>query len=92
MVRGLSQIFAAGPAVVDGLGEHYKGASDHEEAKETLAVAISIHVMGLLTMKWHQKPKRLHEPDTFCRLCLNMLANLLAEFAMIQNIEKKKSY
>ena len=36
MVRGLSQIFAAGPAVVDGLGEHYKGASDHEEAKENL--------------------------------------------------------
>ena len=37
MVRGLSQIFAAGPAVVDGLGEAYKGTSgSHEEAKENL--------------------------------------------------------
>ena len=37
MVRGLSQIFAAGPAVVDGLGEAYKGNSaSHEEAKEEL--------------------------------------------------------
>ncbi len=36
MVRGLSQIFAAGPAVVDGLGESYKGADDHNQAKEDL--------------------------------------------------------
>ena len=37
MVRGLSQIFAAGPAVVDGLGESYRdGSSTHEEAKENL--------------------------------------------------------
>ena len=37
MVRGLSQIFAAGPAVVDGLGAAYKGdAASHEQAKENL--------------------------------------------------------
>ncbi|TAD80473.1 MAG: methylmalonyl-CoA carboxyltransferase, partial [Sphingomonadales bacterium] len=37
MVKGLSQIFAAGPAVVDGLGDAYKGgAANHEEAKEAL--------------------------------------------------------
>ena len=36
MVRGLSQIFAAGPAVVDGLGESYKGSTDHSQAKEDL--------------------------------------------------------
>lgn len=36
MVRGLSQIFAAGPAVVDGLGESYKGPEDHNAAKENL--------------------------------------------------------
>lgn len=36
MVRGLSQIFAAGPAVVDGLGENYKGSEDHQQAKEDL--------------------------------------------------------
>ena len=37
MVKGLSQIFAAGPAVVDGLGDSYKGNSaSHEEAKESL--------------------------------------------------------
>ncbi|WP_394729673.1 acyl-CoA carboxylase subunit beta [Altererythrobacter sp. GH1-8] len=37
MVRGLSQIFAAGPAVVDGLGEAYRdGSTSHEEAKEKL--------------------------------------------------------
>ena len=36
MVRGLSQIFAAGPAVVDGLGESYKGSADHQQAKEDL--------------------------------------------------------
>jgi len=36
MVRGLSQIFAAGPAVVDGLGESYKGSDDHQQAKEDL--------------------------------------------------------
>lgn len=37
MVRGLSQLFAAGPAVVDALGEAYKdGAKSHEEAKESL--------------------------------------------------------
>ncbi len=36
MVRGLSQIFAAGPAVVDGLGASYKGPEDHNQAKENL--------------------------------------------------------
>jgi propionyl-CoA carboxylase beta chain len=36
MVRGLSQVFAAGPAVVDGLGESYKSAADHSQAKEEL--------------------------------------------------------
>ena len=36
MVRGLSQIFAAGPAVVDGLGEKYRSAADHQQAKEEL--------------------------------------------------------
>ncbi len=36
MVKGLSQIFAAGPAVVDGLGEAYKGSDDHQQAKEDL--------------------------------------------------------
>ena len=36
MVKGLSQIFAAGPAVVDGLGEAYKGPEDHSQAKEDL--------------------------------------------------------
>jgi acetyl-CoA carboxylase carboxyltransferase component len=36
MVRGLSQLFAAGPAVVDGLGEAYKGSTDHQQAKESL--------------------------------------------------------
>lgn len=37
MVKGLSQIFAAGPAVVEGLGEAYRGGSaSHEEAKEAL--------------------------------------------------------
>lgn len=37
MVKGLSQIFAAGPAVVDGLGEAYRdGAASHEDAKEAL--------------------------------------------------------
>ncbi len=39
MVRGLSQLFAAGPAVVDGLGEDYKGPADHAEAKENLGGA-----------------------------------------------------
>lgn len=37
MVKGLSQLFAAGPAVVDGLGDSYKdGSASHEEAKESL--------------------------------------------------------
>ncbi|MBQ94416.1 MAG: methylmalonyl-CoA carboxyltransferase, partial [Actinobacteria bacterium] len=36
MVKGLSQIFAAGPAVVDGLGESYRGSDDHSQAKEDL--------------------------------------------------------
>jgi propionyl-CoA carboxylase beta chain len=37
MVRGLSQIFAAGPAVVDALGDAYKdGSVSHQEAKESL--------------------------------------------------------
>ena len=36
MVRGLSQVFAAGPAVVDGLGEIYRGSADHQRAKEDL--------------------------------------------------------
>ncbi|MXP27686.1 methylmalonyl-CoA carboxyltransferase [Porphyrobacter algicida] len=36
MVKGLSQIFAAGPAVVDGLGDAYKGSDDHSQAKEDL--------------------------------------------------------
>jgi len=42
MVRGLSQLFAAGPAVVDGLGDSYKGASDHQQAKEELG-GVDIH-------------------------------------------------
>lgn len=42
MVRGLSQLFAAGPAVVDGLGEGYKGAADHQQAKEELG-GVDIH-------------------------------------------------
>jgi len=38
MVRGLSQIFAAGPAVVNALGAGWKdeGSANHEEAKEAL--------------------------------------------------------
>lgn len=37
MVRGLSQIFAAGPAVVDAMGDAWKdGAANHEDAKEAL--------------------------------------------------------
>ncbi|MGX7953177.1 acyl-CoA carboxylase subunit beta [Tsuneonella sp. HG249] len=37
MVRGLSQIFAAGPAVVDAMGDSWKGgAANHEDAKEAL--------------------------------------------------------
>lgn len=38
MVRGLSQIFAAGPAVVDAMGSAWKdgGSANHEEAKEAL--------------------------------------------------------
>ncbi len=42
MVRGLSQLFAAGPAVVDGLGESYKGAADQQQAKEELG-GVDIH-------------------------------------------------
>ncbi len=42
MVRGLSQLFAAGPAVVDGLGDSYKGAADHQQAKEELG-GVDIH-------------------------------------------------
>ncbi len=42
MVRGLSQLFAAGPAVVDGLGEGYKGSQDPGEAKEALG-GVDIH-------------------------------------------------
>ncbi|MEL6707063.1 MAG: carboxyl transferase domain-containing protein [Pseudomonadota bacterium] len=42
MVRGLSQLFAAGPAVVDGLGEAYKSAADHQQAKEELG-GVDIH-------------------------------------------------
>ncbi len=42
MVRGLSQLFAAGPAVVDGLGESYKGPEDHQQAKEDLG-GVDIH-------------------------------------------------
>ncbi len=37
MVRGLSQIFAAGPAVVDAMGEAWRDApQSHEDAKEAL--------------------------------------------------------
>lgn len=42
MVRGLSQLFAAGPAVVDGLGAQYKSAQDHQQAKEELG-GVDIH-------------------------------------------------
>src|SRR3990167_1512450 len=37
MVRGLSQLFAAGPAVVEAMGEAYKdGAENAQDAKESL--------------------------------------------------------
>ncbi len=39
MVRGLSQIFAAGPAVVGAMGSNYEQPSDHNEAKEALGGA-----------------------------------------------------
>ncbi|MEE4200703.1 acyl-CoA carboxylase subunit beta [Erythrobacter sp.] len=39
MVRGLSQIFAAGPAVVDAMGAGYAQASDRAQAKEELGGA-----------------------------------------------------
>ncbi len=39
MVRGLSQIFAAGPAVVDAMGSQYEQPKDHNEAKESLGGA-----------------------------------------------------
>ncbi len=42
MVKGLSQLFAAGPAVVDGLGDSYRGSTDHQQAKEDLGGS-SIH-------------------------------------------------
>jgi propionyl-CoA carboxylase beta chain len=44
MVRGLSQIFAAGPAVVDAMGTAWKdeGSANHEQAKEALGGS-SIH-------------------------------------------------
>ncbi|MEM6475644.1 MAG: carboxyl transferase domain-containing protein [Pseudomonadota bacterium] len=36
MVKGLSQIFAAGPAVVSAMGSDYEQPADHNEAKEML--------------------------------------------------------
>ncbi|QUL37869.1 acyl-CoA carboxylase subunit beta [Erythrobacter sp. JK5] len=39
MVRGLSQLFAAGPAVVDAMGSNYEQPKDHNEAKEALGGA-----------------------------------------------------
>ena len=39
MVRGLSQLFAAGPAVVDAIGANYEQPKDHNEAKESLGGA-----------------------------------------------------
>ena len=39
MVRGLSQLFAAGPAVVDAMGEDYEGSKDPQAAKEELGGA-----------------------------------------------------
>jgi len=42
MVRGLSQLFAAGPAVVDAMGSDHAQPADHNEAKETLGGA-AIH-------------------------------------------------
>ncbi|MEM7781162.1 MAG: carboxyl transferase domain-containing protein [Pseudomonadota bacterium] len=42
MVRSLSQIFAAGPAVVDAMGAQYEQAKDHQQAKEELG-GVDIH-------------------------------------------------
>ncbi|MEP3758222.1 MAG: carboxyl transferase domain-containing protein, partial [Marinomonas sp.] len=42
MVRGLSQLFAAGPAVVDAMGEDYEGSKDPQAAKEDLG-GVDIH-------------------------------------------------
>ncbi|MEM6908597.1 MAG: carboxyl transferase domain-containing protein [Pseudomonadota bacterium] len=42
MVRGLSQIFAAGPAVVSAMGSDYQQAKDHDQAKEELG-GVDIH-------------------------------------------------
>jgi propionyl-CoA carboxylase beta chain len=39
MVRGLSQVFAAGPAVVDAMGSDFEQNSDHAAAKEELGGA-----------------------------------------------------
>ncbi len=39
MVRGLSQIFAAGPAVVGAMGRGHEQSKDHEAAKEALGGA-----------------------------------------------------
>ncbi len=42
MVRGLSQLFAAGPAVVDAMGSAYEGPKDPVAAKEALG-GVDIH-------------------------------------------------
>jgi len=42
MVRGLSQLFAAGPAVVDAMGSDYEGPKDPAAAKEELG-GVDIH-------------------------------------------------
>lgn len=39
MVRDLSQLFAAGPAVVNAMGEGFEQPADHSEAKESLGGA-----------------------------------------------------
>ena len=39
MVRGLSQLFAAGPAVVDAMGSDFEQNKDHAQAKEELGGA-----------------------------------------------------
>ncbi len=59
MVRGLSQLFAAGPAVVDAMGSDFEQPKDHGEAKEALAGSTSIPATGWSMTKSHLRPRPL---------------------------------
>jgi acetyl-CoA carboxylase carboxyltransferase component len=76
MVRGLSQLFAAGPAVVDGLGDKYKSASrSPARPRKSWAASTSTPATAWSMTRSRARPRPLRGRAISSASCPNMSAS-----------------